>query len=326
MVIRYLLIAVCVCLLLTAMIGYTVVNREKTSSTLSGTHNRHLPTSQPSQRSAFVENLLFQPESKIDVGMVALTLAKEICPNLDVALYSARIDDLADQVRRLAKETIDPDQRIRCLNTVLLLHEKFTGTRDMIDARQPQKYFLNNVLDTKQGNCFTMPFLYMAVGQRLGWPIYAVSVPDHSFVRYVDPRLKEQNIETTSNGGYVRDDIYARDFRVSEIGRKSGAYMRTLSYHESLGDLVAINGIQFGELGQLQKAVAYLELAIQFNPKLVGAWMNLANANKLMARRSSERDAKKYLEMADICSKKLAELGFVDPKDVPEVAAGLRPI
>jgi hypothetical protein len=71
---------------------------------------------------------------------------------------------------------------------------------------------------------------YVAVAQRLGWPVYPVSVPDHSFVRYVDPALKDQNIETTSNGGYVPDGIYVKDFVVSEKGRKSGAYFRTLTY------------------------------------------------------------------------------------------------
>src|SRR5262245_2470712 len=77
------------------------------------------------QCSASVQDLLKLSEDKIDVGIVALALAKEIYTDIDVAAYSAKIDALADQVRRLAKGTQDPDQRIRCLNTVLFLHEKF---------------------------------------------------------------------------------------------------------------------------------------------------------------------------------------------------------
>ncbi|MCG3204842.1 MAG: hypothetical protein KCHDKBKB_01559 [Elusimicrobia bacterium] len=297
------------------------VSRRKTSPYISA-----ISSVVPPKNPASVYELLNMPEDQVDIGIISLTLAKEIYPDTDVASYSARIDVLADQVRRLAKGTKNPDQRVRCLNTVLLLHEKFQGTRDLSVARKSEYYFLNNVLDTKRGNCFTMPVLYIAVAQRLGWPVYPVSVPDHSFVRYVDPNLKEQNIETTSNGGYVPDEGYAKDFMVSERGRKSGAYLQTLSYRKSLGDLVAVNGIWFGQRGQLSKAITYLEIATKLNPKLAGAWMNLANANRMMAKRSNGAEAEKYLAMAAECSKKLDELGFVHPKDVPQFNSARRQI
>jgi regulator of sirC expression with transglutaminase-like and TPR domain len=277
------------------------------------------------QSTSSIQSLLNLPENKIDIGIAALTLAREIYPDVDVASYSAKLDSIAGHVRRLAKGTHDPDQRIRCLNTVILLHEKFQGTRDLSIARKSEKYFLNRVLDSKRGNCFSMPVLYVAVAQRLGWPIYPVSVPDHSFVRYVDPVLKEQNIETTSNGGYVPNEQYVKDFMVSSKGRKSGAYLRTLTYREFLGDLVATNGIRFGQQGQLAKAAAYLQLATQLNPKLVGAWANLVNVNRMIAKRSSGPEAKKYLEAAAKYSKKLNELGFVHPKDVPQFVSAGRP-
>jgi hypothetical protein len=62
-------------------------------------------------------------------------------------------------------------------------------------------------------------------------------------------------------------------------------------------------------------------LATRLNPKLVGAWANLVNANKMMAKRASGPEAKKCLETAAEYSKKLEELGFVYPKDVPQFAS-----
>jgi regulator of sirC expression with transglutaminase-like and TPR domain len=189
-----------------------------------------------------------------------------------------------------------------------------------------EKYYLNRVLYTKQGNCVSMPFLYAAVSQRLGWPVYLVHLPDHTFVRYADPALKEQNIESTSNGGYVSDHEYARDFSVSEKGRETGAYLRTLTHRESLSDLAAINGISFAKRGEQAKTLAYLELATKLNPKNVAAWGNLVVAYKIMAKRSNETEAKKYLALAKEGIEKLDQLGFVDPKDIPQIASIRRPI
>jgi hypothetical protein len=138
--------------------------------------------------------------------------------------------------------------------------------------------------------------------------------------------LKEQNIETTSGGGYVSNERYAKDFLVNETGRQSGAYLRALTRRESLGDLAVINGITFGRQGHSAKAAAYLELAARLNPRNAAAWSNLIIASKMMAKRPNGPDAKKYLELAAEGSKKLDELGFVHPRDIPQfTAAGRRP-
>lgn len=152
-----------------------------------------------------IDKLMALPEGKIDIGIAALTLAKEFYPNLDVAAYSAKIDALADKVRWMARGTQDPETRIRVLNTVLFRQEGFHYDRNPFSRAKEEYYFLNGILDTKQGICYTMPLLYVAVAQRVGYPIYPVAAPDHLFVRYADPTFKKQNIETTSGGKYFPD-------------------------------------------------------------------------------------------------------------------------
>ena len=56
---------------------------------------------------------------------------------------------------------------IRALNTVLFLRHKYQGNRESAFQRLPKNYYLNHVLDSKQGNCFSMPLLYVAVSDRL---------------------------------------------------------------------------------------------------------------------------------------------------------------
>jgi regulator of sirC expression with transglutaminase-like and TPR domain len=107
------------------------------------------------------------PEDQIDIGIAALTFAKEIYPEIDIAAYSRRIDALADQVRRLANGTTDPERRIRVMNTVFFRMEGFHYDRDPFSRVKLEYYFLNGILDTKQGICYTMPLLYVAVAQQL---------------------------------------------------------------------------------------------------------------------------------------------------------------
>jgi hypothetical protein len=56
-----------------------------------------------------IDRVLALPEEKIDIGIAALTFAKEFYPSLDVAAYSRKIDQLANQVRVLAQGTQDPE-------------------------------------------------------------------------------------------------------------------------------------------------------------------------------------------------------------------------
>lgn len=253
----------------------------------------------------------------IDIGTDALRMGKDIYPEIDVAHYSARIDRLAAQVRRCVGDVRNPDFRIRCLNTVLFRVEKFQAHRDPAAQRRQENYYLNRVLETKTGNCFSLPLLYVAVAQRLGWPVSLVHVPDHSFVRYVDATLGRQNIEVTSGGRYVPDERYRVDFRVSEAGQQAGTYMRTLLPQELRGDLLAVNAVAFSRRGDWVRAQACLQEAVRQNPRFADAWKNLSLVYQRLSKRSEATQAARYLRQAQACEKTLERLGFVPPSDVP---------
>ncbi len=114
---------------------------------------------------ANIQQQLALPEGQIDIGLAALTFAKEINPGIDVQAYSRKIDVLADEVRSLAQNTQDPERRIRVLNTVLFRKEGFHYDRDPFSRSVQKYYFLDGILDTKQGICYTMPLLYPSVSR-----------------------------------------------------------------------------------------------------------------------------------------------------------------
>jgi len=263
-----------------------------------------------------IERQLSLPENKIDVANAALVFAKEFYPGIDPKDYSARIDALVAEAKRLANGSQDPETRIRVLNTVLFRYEGYHYDRSPLSRSRQDYYFLNGILDTKQGICYTMPLLYIAVAQRLGYPIYPVHAPDHVFVRYLDPSFQQQNIETTSGGKYIGDDLYIRDFAIGKRGLDSGSYMRTLTYHEFLADMLSANALFWGRQNG-QKAIAYLARARAIDPRTADYSESLGRGFGGMAKfvKSREQQAQ-YTKIAMHFAKQAQELGYVSPQEI----------
>jgi regulator of sirC expression with transglutaminase-like and TPR domain len=232
----------------------------------------------------------------------ALTFAKEVYPELDIQAYSHKLDALAQKVRLLARGTSDPEQRIRALNTVLFRHEGFRYDRDPFARALQGYYYLNGILDTKKGICYTMPLLYVAVAQRLGYPIYPVSAPDHLFVRYVDPSFKEQNVETTSGGKYFADEEYIKRFSVNDRALKAGGYMKTMTYREFLGHMLYTSTFAIRKDGE--KALAYVEQANELHPAFADFHMSLSQGYLLKSRIANATLAPRLLSKSQYHARK----------------------
>jgi len=261
--------------------------------------------------SSKIAELLELPEDRIDIGIAALTFAKEVFPNIDIEAYSKKLDLLAAKARRLAKGRQDPDGRIRALNTLLYQVEGFGYDHSTAADEKIENRFLNGILDTKKGTCVTLPMLYLAVAQRLGYPVYPVAAPDHLFLRYVDDSLKEQNIEATSGGGYASDETIIRDFHISQHAIQRGAYLRTMTYRQFLADLLAENAIFLSRNGNLDKAIGYLEKAVQINPQFPDYYELLRSCYAEKSKKVDGDLTRKYRSKADGYFRKAIELGLV---------------
>ena len=78
-----------------------------------------------------------RPEELIDLGRAALTIALDDYPNLDIAAYLARIDQLAVRVTgRIGAESRRPYRAIAALNTVLFKEQGFVRNRESTSIRR----------------------------------------------------------------------------------------------------------------------------------------------------------------------------------------------
>lgn len=208
----------------------------------------------------------FIKEKDIDIGLVALNLAKEFYPTLDVEKYSKRLDQMAAEINAMTKGIDDPDFRIRVMNTYFYKKEKFGYDYDDPRGRKLENRLLNGIMDTKKGNCYTLPLLYLTVAQRLGYPVHMVTVPDHFFLRYLDSRLKNQNIEATGQGGFSSDEEYRKDFSITNKAINEGSYLRTMTNRDLVATMLLTSGILYTQNRDYARAILYAKTAIRIAP------------------------------------------------------------
>lgn len=158
--------------------------------------------------------------------------------------------------------------------------------------------------------------LYMAIAQRLGYPVYGVTAPEHTFLRFVDSRLKEQNIELSSGAGYEPDEGYAFRLNISKLAIQSGAYLRTLTRREYLGVLIQQNAIAISMRGDLERSIRYFEAAVRLNPKNVYCPKNLQSLWLRKARREpSPEKASEYGRLAHRYFMQAESMGWTHDPD-----------
>ncbi len=259
------------------------------------------------------EETIALPEEKIDSGLVALRLAKEFHPDLNIPAYSRKIDELAAKVRATVNGSEKPEVRIGSLGHVLFSEEKFRYDKKVAAGGEKKTACLHELLDTKEGTCATLPLLYLGVAQRLGYPIFPVTAPGHFFLRYVSPSVV-YNIEATNMGTAYTDQFYAEDFSLSEKTIHMGSYLRTLSYREFTAQLLANAAETYKDKGGFDKAISYNEKALEIDPHCVECHSNLEYANFYKSMVTEGKKALKYHQDAWYHKGKARELGYVDPK------------
>ncbi|GAJ11882.1 unnamed protein product [marine sediment metagenome] len=146
-------------------------------------------------KAATFEHVLALSDEQIDLATAILILCQEWESTLEMEEFRKEIDKMAAELRaRLSPQA--EAQRIVAIFNECLFEEKGYSSAVSFD---PEYYFLSSVIENRQGSCLGLSLLYLALAERIGLPLYGVSAPDHTFVRYDDGK-KRINIETTKKG------------------------------------------------------------------------------------------------------------------------------
>ena len=207
---------------------------------------------------------------------------------LDDAADAIRIDKEAGYARFLdAPGSFDNSQAKFCIVQMVTLLQQRLGARynpkwkDFTpDNPPPPDYridandmFLHAIIDGIGGTCASLPFLYVAIGRRLGYPLKLVKAHRHLFVRWDDPEGKHWfnaerfNIEVTEGVHFLPDDHYKTWPReISDEDIEAGIYLKSLSPEEEVAECLATRGHCLSDNGRLAEAAQVFALAAKLSP------------------------------------------------------------
>lgn len=224
----------------------------------------------------FVRDLLSLPEDEIDIGFWALVIAKECDSTVDIDKYLHMLDTMAAKIKYM----VGPREgdMVRFMMTKMYQFDPgdwnggqvFSYDLDDPMGEQPGARLLTSYLDTRRGNCVSMPTLFLALMERVAPDILinGVAAPLHLFCRLHDRQDGSVwNVETTNGGSPNREEWYLQEFEISQTALDSGLYMRDLTKKEFVAELVGILVSKYRQSGDYEQALKYDDLMLQLNPR-----------------------------------------------------------
>ncbi len=155
---------------------------------------------------------LIAGESPVDPARVALELAADAYPGLDIEDYLARIAALSERVRPRCPSNAGAREILGQVNWVLFVEEEMRGNQD--DYYDPRNSYLNEVLDRRLGIPISLSVLYWAIARPLGLSVAGLNFPAHFMLR-VDDSQETLFVDPFHSGAILDREACRR--RLSEI-------------------------------------------------------------------------------------------------------------
>jgi regulator of sirC expression with transglutaminase-like and TPR domain len=122
------------------------------------------------------------PQAPLDVAEIALRLARDEFPKLDVDAHLGELNSMAHEARRYMKGGLGAKVAGLCR---YLFHDMgFHG--NIKDYYDPGNSYFNLVLERRTGIPITLSALTMTVGRRAGLHVDGVGLPGHFIVKAVE--------------------------------------------------------------------------------------------------------------------------------------------
>jgi|GEM_PF-856533 len=145
------------------------------------------------------------------------------------------------------------------------------------DARD---IFLNGIVERRMGVCSSLPAIFVAVGRRLGYPLYYVHTKGHSFVRWDDGK-ERFNVETTRSFFTTpHDDYYERwPYRITQKDVADFGYLKSQTPRQMLAGFLQDRCACLYASGRVKEGNQIFEAAAALAPEYRGISGQLNKGN-----------------------------------------------
>lgn len=246
-----------------------------------------------------------EKEANVNIGLWALIIANEFDKTVDIKSNLKKLDDMSEEIKRmLAGRESDMD---KFLAVKMFLHEAgewndyqpFSYDLDDPLGKQLRNQFLTTYLETRKGNCVSMPTLFLALMERVDPDVKLVGVkaPLHLFCRFKDRQTGDVwNVETTNGGNPARNHWYKENFKIDQKAIDNELYLVDLSKKEYIAELIGTLISKERKAGRYERALKYAELSLKLSPN---SDVGLVQKGALLAEIGNEKLEKGNLSDVD---------------------------
>lgn len=189
-------------------------------------------------------------------------------------------------------------------------HPPFTYNNiDFAGQQDWSNMFVSTLMQTKKGNCHSLPYLYKMIMDELGYKSHLALAPNHMYIKANNKKVGWYNIELTC-GDFPTDAWYAASGYIHTDAIRNGIYMRALSDKEAVAmtlvDLAQGYQAKFGiEDGSF--IIKCCDTSLEHFPKNINAMLLKAEVLTELYRESNNKEL--FEQMTELYTT-IHELGY----------------
>ncbi|MCB0698770.1 MAG: hypothetical protein H6551_00600 [Chitinophagales bacterium] len=130
------------------------------------------------------EFLEWSKSDKPELLRGAILVAKYQFPDMNVPAILTQFDQMRRNIWLELNNYLTPLEQVNILNSILYNYYKLQGHE--LTEREPKYFFINQVMESKQGNSYSIGILYLALCELLDIPIFAIDLPRQFVFAYLD--------------------------------------------------------------------------------------------------------------------------------------------
>ena len=215
---------------------------------------------------AVVRSILDQSEDKIDLTQAKLTFDRMVYPTPPTATTTAHIDSMAGIIRAMLPANATNADKVAALRKYIYTAGAWNGNKpfhynfDDPDGESLEGSIVARYIETKKGQCISMPLLFIFLAERLKLPVAIAKAPNHTFVMVQGENGSWTNLETTSDGGPASLATIQRQAPMTQTAIDNGVYMRPLGKRETVAAMAEVLLHSYRDKKQPEAVIALSEL------------------------------------------------------------------
>ncbi len=237
-----------------------------------------------------VRELFTRDMGTLDFARVKIEVDRMIDPSIDVDAQLAQIDQMVDTIRTMLPPNATSWDKVETIRRYIYQAGEWNDGRAFsYDHDDPygldvRNKLLSDYIQDRRGNCITMPFLFIILGQRLGLDVTPAMAPLHVFVKFTDDQSVTHNLEATSGAGRARDQHYRDLLPITDAAISNGVFLTPLDAEQSVAVIAAVIVEELIAKGRYHDAMAVADILIEHYPMFAYIMVKKATASYHLLR------------------------------------------